>query len=235
MRVHFLQHVPFEGLGSIEPWIRANKYRLSATRFYDRHPLPNLDEIDWLIAMGGPMGVYDDRIHPWLSEEKRFIEEAIKKEKTILGVCLGAQLLADVLGARIFRNRYKEIGWFPVEKSRESCRSLIFSDLPDKFEAFHWHGDTFSLPKGAIRVASSAASLNQGFVYEGRVIALQFHLETTKESAELLLNNCTHELSEGPYVQSPGEILSPEARFAALNEKMRGLLTQLSRLSPHNP
>lgn len=147
----------------------------------------------------------------------------------MLGICLGAQLIADVLGAKVFRNRFKEIGWFPIELTTTPASAPIFRKFPQQFEAFHWHGDTFDLPAGALRVAKSAACENQAFVYDGRIVGLQFHLETTRESAEQLIKNCAVDIIEAPFIQTPDEILSNDSRFAEINKKMEILLDALER------
>ena len=229
MRIHYFQHVPFEGSGAISPWVQANGHTLSATRLFGGEGLPKLEDIDWLIVLGGPMGVQDDHSHPWLTQEKRFIEKAIKNGKTVLGICLGAQLIADVLGAKVFRNRFKEIGWFPIELTATPATAPIFRKLPQQFEAFHWHGDTFDLPAGATRVAQSAACENQAFVYEERIVGLQFHLETTREGAEQLIKNCAEDLTEAPFIRPPSSILASDTRFAEINKKMEILLDELER------
>lgn len=116
MRIHYLQHVPFEGLGTMESYFLQRGHRLSSTHFYLEKPPPSVAEFDWLVVMGGPMGVYDEIKFPWLTEEKSFIGKSIKSGKIVLGICLGAQLIADVLGAGVFKNQYREIGWFPIER-----------------------------------------------------------------------------------------------------------------------
>lgn len=235
MRIHYLQHVPFEGLGSIERWAHENHHPVSLTRFFQGEPLPKIDNIDCLIIMGGPMGVHDEGLYPWLVEEKRFIGEAVESGKAVIGICLGAQLIADVLGACVFRNSHKEIGWFPIEMTRESLTTPIFSGFPQQFEAFHWHGDTFDLPAGAIRIARSAACDNQGFMYGERVIALQFHLETTTAGAELLIKQCASEIVDAPFIQTPHIMLSAETKFREINEKMRLLLDRLQDVATGAP
>jgi GMP synthase (glutamine-hydrolysing) len=228
MKIHYLQHVSFEGLASIEHWANSNNHSLSATRFYKDEPLPNLEDIDWLVVMGGPMNVYEENKYPWLVQEKKFIEQAIENEKIILGICLGAQLIADVLGAKVFQNSYKEIGWFPTELTSEAHTSPIFNFLPKQFPVFHWHGDTFDLPQGAIRMAKSEGCQNQAFVYGERIIALQFHLESIKESVQGIIENCADELVEGKYIQNPNEMLSQLDSFRQINEAMYGILERLS-------
>jgi GMP synthase-like glutamine amidotransferase len=189
VRLHWLQHVPFEGLGCIEPWAAAKAFDISCTRLFADEPLPAIGTFDWLVIMGGPMGIYDLDEHPWLAAEKKFIKSSIDAGKTVLGICLGAQLIADVLGAKVYPGPQKEIGWFPIRRA-ENAPELI----PAELTAFHWHGDTFDLPLGTIRIASSKACRNQGFVYDNRVVALQFHLETTPESMEALIEHCAGEL-----------------------------------------
>jgi len=128
MRVHWLQHVPFEGLGSIAAWLESRNAETSRTRMWTGGRLPPLHGIDWLVIMGGPMSVNDEERHPWLVHEKRFIAEAIAQDKTVLGICLGAQLIASSLGARVRPNREREIGWYPIEPIRQTG-SIHFADL----------------------------------------------------------------------------------------------------------
>jgi GMP synthase (glutamine-hydrolysing) len=149
--------------------------------------------------MGGPMSVHDSARFPWLTEEKRLIEAAMQAEKRVLGVCLGAQLIADVLGARVYKNRFQEIGWFPVH-STEVGRAQW--NLPREFPVFHWHGDTFDLPKAAVHLAKSAACEQQMFVLGDKVLGIQFHAEVTRAGIEDFVRHGSSELGEGPYVQS---------------------------------
>ena len=227
MNVHYLQHVPFEGLGSIEAWLKEQDHSITVTRLYKNEPLPSIENIDWLIVMGGPMGIEDHAIYPWLSAEKAFIKQALDQKKIVLGICLGAQLIADILGADITKNVFKEIGWFPIKTSEEAKASTIGTILPDQFEVFHWHGDTFDIPDRAIPLASSEACRNQGFMINERVIGLQFHLETTPESALDLTIHCKNELSRSLYVQSAEKILSQPGRYEKINHIMEAILGYL--------
>ncbi|MEI7851737.1 MAG: gamma-glutamyl-gamma-aminobutyrate hydrolase family protein, partial [Kiritimatiellales bacterium] len=192
MNIHWLQHVPFEGLGCIEPWLIENGHDVSCMRLWAGDSFPNTGNVDGLIVMGGPMGVYDEAIYPWLAEEKAFIKKIIAQDKPVLGICLGAQLIAEVLGAKVAKNKQREIGFFPVfgksaalteQRPPGGLRSVATASedwkLPGEFMAFHWHGDTFGIPEGAAHLASSAACGNQAFIYKDNVLALQFHLETT--------------------------------------------------------
>ncbi len=230
MNIHYLQHVPFEGLGSIEVWAQSRRDRVTATRLYGSDALPRLADVDLLIVMGGPMNIYEHDRYPWLLEEKRFIERAITAGKPVLGVCLGAQLVADVLGARVYRNAEKEIGWFPIETTAAAAATRAFRDLPRKIEAFHWHGDTFDIPRGAVHLARSAACENQAFTYDERVVGLQFHLETTPQSARAIIEHSADEIVPGRFIQSAEAMLSDAHRFVAINEAMRRVLDGLAAI-----
>ena len=124
LRIHYLQHVPFEGPGYIESWAMVRGHRLTSTRLYAGQRLPAAEELDWLVILGGPMNVYEENRYPWLAREKRFIGEALHGGKVVIGICLGAQLLASVLGAKVTRNPCVEIGWYPVEKAAKASQSI---------------------------------------------------------------------------------------------------------------
>jgi GMP synthase (glutamine-hydrolysing) len=180
--------------------------------------------------MGGPMNIYEEKEYPWLAAEKRFIEKAIEKDKIVLGICLGAQLIADVLGARVVRNRYKEIGWFPVSLRPEGLASVPFQGFPDEFQALHWHGDTFSLPAGAAMLAESEACPAQAFsANDSRVLALQFHLESSVESVRALIRNCSNELVDGEYVQGADAILEKKENFSSIHDTMLKLFENMKK------
>ncbi|HTZ38954.1 MAG TPA: type 1 glutamine amidotransferase [Syntrophales bacterium] len=228
LRIHYLQHVPFEGPGIIEPWAMVRGHRLSSTRLYAGHSLPAVDQLDWLFILGGPMNVYEEKLYPWLAREKRFIGEALHEGKVVIGVCLGAQLAASVLGAKVTRNPCVEIGWYPVEKTAQASRSPLSGFLPDRFSAFHWHGDTFDIPRGAIHLARSQACENQAFVYEDHVVGFQFHLESTRESVEQLIHNCFQDTAEGPFVQSPEKMIADPERYRRVNGVMNEFLDSLA-------
>lgn len=227
MKVHYLQHVPFEGLGSIEYELRKKCYKLTSTKLYNEKITASLKDIDWLIVMGGPMGIYDEKIYPWLIEEKQFIKEAVSAGKIVLGICLGAQLIADVLGAKVYKNKYREIGWFPLTVTPETDNTILSKVFSKQVEAFHWHGDTFDIPKGAVAIAESKACKNQGFIFDNRVLALQFHLETTPESATALVKNCADELDGSQYVQSEEQIFENPQKFSNINKIMSAVLNAL--------
>lgn len=225
MKAHFFQHVPFENLGCIESWLHDKNYAIDHTPFFDpekAQTLPSLDQIDFLIILGGPMGVGDHVEFPWLCREKEFIHQAIARGKKVLGICLGAQLMARALGAKVYPNPVKEIGWFPI--NGQATDPDLFS-FPPAMEVFHWHGDTFALPAGARLLASSRACPHQGFQMGPTAIGLQCHLETTPASVQALVENCGHELVGGPHIQTATTMLAPNAqRYAAMHQLMFSLL-----------
>lgn len=227
MRLHWIQHVPFEGLGYIETWAKKRNFIITESMMHEDHELPETGEIDLLVVMGGPMGVHDTSVFPWLLLEKRFIDKAINEGVKTVGICLGAQLIADVMGAAVKKNPEKEIGWFGItpEKEYGGLFSGIFNHSP---EVFHWHGDTFAIPEGCSLICSSDACINQAFEYEGRVLGLQFHLETTRESALSLIENCRDELlAGGNYVQNEQNIMSDLSRFEKINFVLEDVLDRL--------
>lgn len=219
MKLQWLQHVPFEGLGCIEEWAADRDIETRCTRLFADDALPDGSDFDLLVIMGGPMGIYDHNTHPWLVDEKLFIKRTIEAGKPVLGICLGAQLIADVLGANVYAGPHKEIGWFPIKRHAEAP-----AIIPKHLTAFHWHGDTFDIPNGAIRLAQSEACKNQGFVFEERVVAVQFHLETTSESMEALIKNCGHERVDAPFIQTAEQIRDGAVHMAGINTAMNHLM-----------
>ena len=225
MKVQVLQHVPFEGPGSMAGWLAARRIEVGVTRLFAGDPLPRAADVDGVIAMGGPMSVNDEDELDWLRPEKQLVRDAVARGIPVLGVCLGAQLIASALGARVYPGLVKEIGWFPIRGIPHVAPAFEF---PAEHLAFHWHGETFDLPPGAVRLASSAGCDNQAFQVGGRALALQFHLETTPASAEALVENCRDELVQGPYVQTESELrAAPAERYAAINKLMEDVLGYL--------
>jgi len=224
MKLHWLQHVPFEGLGIIEKWLVEKEVEITATRLFADEALPEPDAFDGLVVMGGPMDIHNHAEHLWLIAEKEFIRQAIDANKAVLGICLGAQLIADVLGARVYPGPQKEIGWFPIRRTQDAPDLL-----PEELMAFHWHGDTFDIPEGAVHLASSMACPNQGFLYNDRVAALQFHMETTPESMEALIENCGNEITDAPTIQTAQEMRKGIINIPSANSTMLDLLNRLFR------
>lgn len=202
MKIHCLTHVPFEDAACLGRWAQDRGHELAYTRLYCDESLPSVDAVDMLAVMGGPMNIYEHEAYPWLIEEKAFIRRVIDAGKKVLGVCLGAQLIADVLGGRIAANPHKEIGWYPVTLTEEGQANPVFCKLPRQMGVFHWHGDTFSIPPEAVRLAGSDACQNQAFYCRGRILGLQFHMEYSRESIEKMLTHCSDELVAAPFVGS---------------------------------
>jgi GMP synthase-like glutamine amidotransferase len=227
MKIHYFQHVPFEGLGTIQQWIEFQGHSLSVTQFFRNSTFPKIEDIDWLIVMGGPMGVYDEKIFPWLIKEKEFISEAIRQNKKVLGICLGAQLIASALGAKIYSNTQKEIGWFPLNLTPDGKSSNLFKNISQQFTAFHWHGDTFDLPKEAHLLAESEACKHQAFSFGRYVLGLQFHLEVERNNVESLIQNCGNELQKKPFIQSAESMLNANHYFDGIRKNMYYILDRL--------
>lgn len=227
MKVHYLQHVSFEGLGYIETWLQENGHVITATCFYEAdHLLPRVEEIDALIIMGGPMSVYDEHLYSWLHKEKIFIEDCIRAGKKVLGVCLGAQLMAVCLGAHVYTTLNKEIGWFPVMPTEE-CRKVpwLYELFRDEPPVFHWHGEKFEIPyDGSLNLLFSGANNNQAFYHNAGVIGLQFHLEVTEETVARMLEGSAAELINTPYIQTADTINHKTGHIRRCNEMMAAIL-----------
>jgi GMP synthase-like glutamine amidotransferase len=230
MKIHYLQHEPYEDPGTIFEWAAERRHQVSATMLYKSEPLPSPDSLDMLVVMGGGMSVYEEDKYPWLASEKRFIRQAIDTGKSVFGICLGAQLIAAALGAKVYKNHHREIGWFPVALTPEGIKSDLFKIWPAEFQAFHWHGDTFDVPAGAIKTASSRACANQAFIYGTRTVALQFHVESTARGVERLVKNCGHEIVGGqPYIQSVEEIRNQKQYLPHVRELLFRLLDLMQK------
>jgi len=231
LNIHYLQHVPFEKPAYIEEWAIQKNHNFTGTHFYKNDILPDINKIDRLVIMGGPMNIYEEDKFPWLSKEKEFIKQAIDKNRVVIGICLGSQLIADVLGSMVFKNKHKEIGWFPVRLSEEAKENQLFNFLPDEFSAFHWHGETYNIPVGAFHIAESQACKNQAFIYRERVIGLQFHFEMTAKALNEICNAGKEELVKEIYVQSEDEIKNNHEYIAEANKLMNELLNRLEKIT----
>jgi GMP synthase (glutamine-hydrolysing) len=193
-------------------------------RLFARAPLPALDAFDLLILLGGPMSGRDEAHFDWLRPEKRFIRHSIERGKQVLGICLGAQLIADAMGARIVSGREREIGWFPVHQHAGSSGHASLGRLPKHFTALHWHRESFTLPTDARVLAYSEGCEHQAFSLGNSVLGLQFHLESTRESVEALVQNCPGDLVHGRFVQAPHAMLSAQDQFITSNHLLAQLL-----------
>jgi len=228
INIQCLMHVPYEGPGIIAEWIGKKNHHLKYTRLYDGDSMPDASDVDFLVIMGGPMNVFDFHIHPWMQDEIEWVSDFINTGKPVLGICLGAQIIAASLGVDVYPGKQREIGWHNLQFLPSLGDYKIWNELPATRKVFHWHGDTFPIPNGATRIASSHAFPNQGFIYNSKVFALQFHLEVTPESVKELVENCRNELITEPYIQTEEEILGEEKYYHTNQELMFQLLDYLS-------
>jgi GMP synthase-like glutamine amidotransferase len=228
VKICCLTHVPFEGPANIAAWAQQRGHALGTLPLYDSPDLSAARDADWLAIMGGPMNIYEEDEHPWLSAEKDLLRRAIDDGKTLVGVCLGAQLLADVLGGSVAPNPHPEIGWFPVRRTASDEKCPLLTGVPETFEAFHWHGDRLETPPGAVHLAGSDACDNQAFAWEHRVLGLQCHLDYTAAGIEEMLTHCGDELRPGPFVQTPDQIRPIADQVAATQKLLFAILDNLA-------
>ena len=225
MIIHSLEHQSYEGPGRIADWARSRAHALTRTALYAGEAPPPLASFDLLVVMGGSMNIYAHREHPWLLEAKRFLGEVIAAGKPVLGICLGAQLLTDVLGGKVFQNAEKEIGWWPV---RVFDRRAPFAAFPETLTVMHWHGDTYTLPPGARGVADSAGCAQQAFVHGDRVVGLQFHLEQGPVAVAELAAACAAELVPARHVQTRAQLVELQPDLTLAESALFGLLDELA-------
>ena len=205
MRIHFIQHVSFENPGSLIDWAHEKNCTITFTKIFEEIKFPAPELFDMLIVMGGPYGVYEEEAFGWMKEEKKFIKDAITAKKKVLGICLGAQFIAEALGAKVYKHTKNEIGWFNITKEENY---FLTDKLPENFTTFHWHGDTFDLPDGTVQLFCSKACSQQVFFYNNHVMTLQFHPEINNNLLQSMIEHEKHELIKSSYVQTEDEIYS---------------------------
>ena len=225
MRIHYLSHVTFEQLGAMRTWFHQRGMPVTHSLLFQDEPLPAPDDLDMLIVMGGPMGADDDSRFPWMAAEKALIKACIAEGKKVLGICLGAQLIARVLGAPVSANDNKEVGWFPVYPTTAGKDDSIGKLFAPQATVLHWHGDTFALPKGAVHLLESKGCRNQAFRYGDHVLALQFHLELEHDNAAALCEACPEDLEEGEWVEEKAALLGNAQRFEDARNLLERVLT----------
>ena len=203
IRIYCLQHVPWEEPGMIESYLHHRGCSLKCIRLFKNQKLPDVESTDYLIVMGGPMNVDDEDQYAWLAKEKSLIREIIDARKPIFGICLGAQLIAHVLGKPVFPAKDHEIGWYPVTLIWQARQHPASKDWDENPMVFHWHSNTFDLPDGAIHLASTGVCPNQAFLLNSNVIGLQFHLEMSRNNVQDLIRHWGHDRVFGPYMQTP--------------------------------
>ncbi|MBB3111401.1 GMP synthase-like glutamine amidotransferase [Paenibacillus phyllosphaerae] len=226
MNVVLFKHFDFDDPSVFTAWSERDGHALRIYEPAQGIHAEWLETLDLLIIMGGPMSVYHEERHPWLPEEKAFVKRAIDAGKKVLGICLGAQMIAEVLGANVTRNPEKEIGWHRMQRTGE--RHPWLANLPETFTSFSWHGDTFELPQGARHLAYSAACVNQAFAYGEHVLGLQFHLETTGDCIDQMLFHWADEIKEAPHIQSASRIREGVEDSEQYRLLLRGMLQRIA-------
>lgn len=231
MHIHYFQQVPFEGLSCIADWAAKGNHTITHTRWYESTDITALANADWLIIMGGPMGVYEQDQYPWMPVAIDLIATAIRQNKKVLGICLGAQLVAAALGANVYPHTQTEVGWYPLDVTFQDQATPLQAVFPQHFNTFHFHGDTFDVPAGATRFAASAACSHQAFIYGDRVIGLQFHMELTPDSLTGMLDFGAATIAAGgPFIQSNEKIQQHLDLLKQNNDIMYRLLDYLAAL-----
>ena len=195
--VTILQHVHCETPGIISDCLQSADIDTRWIRTFEGDPIPfSMEAQAGLIVMGGPMSVSDHEQFPFLLEEQRLIEAALKDDKPVLGVCLGSQLLAATLGAEVKSGAQKEIGWHAITLAQGAASDALWKDLPQQFTAYHWHGDVFELPHEAVSLAYSELTACQGFRYGTNAYGILFHIEMTEKIIQNMLEEFSDELEE---------------------------------------
>ncbi|WP_138754407.1 type 1 glutamine amidotransferase [Paenibacillus sinopodophylli] len=226
MNIVAFKHFEFDDEEAFRTWVNHNGHHLVMREPSLGVDLGWIDELDLLVICGGPMSVYEEELYPWLVEEKQFVQHAIALGKKVLGICFGAQMIAELLGSPVYKNEHKEIGWHTVNRTSDEHSWL--SGLSESFLSFQWHGDTFDLPNDTRLLAYSDACKVQAFAYEDHVLALQFHLETTPACMEEMFANWYAELIEAPYIQSAEQIRSCYGQSKQSHKALHRILDRIS-------
>lgn len=228
-KVAIFQHADGEWIGSMRHWFAEKPFQLTTYRLDQNDPLPSVAEFDWLLIMGGPMSTYDETNYPWLIAEKQLIREAIEADKIVLGMCLGSQLIASALGAKVYPNTQQEIGWFPVNKIDARA-----SWMPEDLQPLSWHGDCVELPENTSSFADSEITPCQGFYFGPRVWALQFHLEVEPGTVDAFLALENQPLPQTEFVQDVATLLNNAEQLKQSQQAMFALLDNLYQQSISN-
>jgi GMP synthase (glutamine-hydrolysing) len=221
-RLLVFQHVPYEILGNLDPLLRQARFRIRYVNF-GRHPdaQPDISKYNGLIVLGGPMNCDQSDRYPHLPHEIEVIREAIERGLPVLGICLGAQLIARALGARVGKNPSKEIGWYPLSPTDEGNRDPLFAQFDESQQIFQWHGDKFEIPHGAVHLAESPDCRNQAFRFKHNIYGLQFHLEVDEPMILRWLDNpsMSSEAREAAGQDRPDEIRAQTRQY--IDDSMR--------------
>lgn len=228
MNILFVTHADFEKPGSIETWAKQRGHHTHEVSPYKGEKMPNINDFDLLVVMGGPQSPLEMTRSPYLEDEIILIKQAIIKHKRIIGICLGAQLIGEALGAKTERSPCREVGMHLVELHAEAKFDPIFSFFPDKFDVMHWHSDMPGIPAGATLLASSEGCPRQIFRYGDRIYGFQCHFELTQELVKGMIKNCPDDLKAGTYIRSEKELIY--ADYSQINAKMDAILDYLISL-----
>lgn len=213
-RILVLQHVESEGLGIIDGAVKRKGFVADFIRVFKGERIPrNIQRYAGLIVLGGPMGVYEEEIYPFIKDEIALIKSAVKEEILVLGICLGSQMLAKAAGADVYKGKKKEIGWYDVQLTDEGKRDRLFIGLPDRFIVFQWHGDTFDIPENSKCLASSELFPHQIIKVGKNAYGLQFHLEVTEEMVREWIDVNDKELLSVKSYIDPKQILKDTSAY----------------------
>jgi GMP synthase-like glutamine amidotransferase len=231
MRIQLIEHDNEDfSRTNISFWAAKKGHRVSQIFVCNNEDLPPVESFDWLMIMGGSQNAWDEEGNPWLQKEKAFLGEALGKGKIILGICFGAQLLAEALGGKLFPNQHKEIGWHEVFLNREGRESFLFQNVPQSFVSLHWHSDHFSLPSGCTRLAYSKATENQAYICDDRpLVGLQFHPEYTREMVRYYAREHSQDWIPDKYVSSGKDVLARTEEISDTYWLMETLLNNMEQ------
>jgi GMP synthase (glutamine-hydrolysing) len=228
MKILFIIHAEFEKPGSIGAWAKKHNHQTQEVYPFKDEKLPDVTSYDFLVVMGGQQSPLHLEEAPYLADEIDFIKQALTKNKRIIGICLGAQLIGEALGATTEHSPHREIGVYPLTLLPAAKYDPVFSQLPEKFDVAHWHSDMPGIPKGAVLLAESEGCPRQIFSYGDRVYGFQCHFELTQELVSGMIDNCPEDLKSGKYVQSSKELT--DADYPKINSIMDFILDYLSSL-----
>ena len=234
MNVLIIKHVDIEGPGLIKDYLTQENIPYQMINLGAGGHLPKLDDWTHIVILGGPMNVYEEDRYPFLRKEDLFIKEAIQRGKSVLGICLGAQLIAKALGAKVAKASVKEIGWYEVSLTEEGARDRMFCLLPRAFPVFQWHEDTFEIPKASKLIITSSSVPHQAFRYGENVYGLQFHLEVTKEMIQEWMKTYDEEFhgSQAPLLPKLKILAETEQKMDDYKQRGLGFLRNFFRSSP---
>lgn len=228
MKILFVTHADFEKPGFIETWAKQNSFDTQEIRPYLGEKLPEANSFDLLVSMGGPQSPLSIDEAPYLYDEIKLIGQAIKQNKQIIGVCLGAQLIGEALGAKTERSPYREVGLYPIELLEGAKTDPIFQSFPAKFDVMHWHSDMPGIPDGAEIIAASAGCPRQIVRYSERIYGFQCHLELTQDLVKGMIEKCPNDLVAGKYISTIEELMA--VNYSKINAKLHNILNYMGSL-----